>query len=70
MHESGTGGARGKDIAAVAACCLPCARGRRVAPQLYTVNLRCLDGVDLTPFADRIVAFDGQHWEAAVGLLE
>jgi hypothetical protein len=50
---------------------LPAVRPRpRAAPQLYTVNLRCLDGVDLTPFADRIVAFDGQHWEAAIGRLD
>jgi hypothetical protein len=42
----------------------------RAAPEVYTVNLRCLDGVELAQFADRIVAFDGQHWEAAVGRLD
>ena len=42
----------------------------RVAPELYSVNLRCLDGVDLADFKERIVAFDGRNWEAAAGALK
>jgi hypothetical protein len=41
----------------------------RAAPELYSVNLRCLEGVDLAAFSDRIVKFDGQHWEQAVAQL-
>jgi hypothetical protein len=41
----------------------------RAAPDLYTVNVRCLDGFDLASVSDRIVGFDGQNWEAAVETL-
>ena len=42
----------------------------RAAPELFGVNLRCLDGVDLAEFKDGIVAFDGRNWEAAIGKLK
>jgi hypothetical protein len=42
----------------------------RAAPELYTVNLRCLDGIDLAAFKERIVPFDGRNWEAAAGQLK
>jgi hypothetical protein len=35
----------------------------RSDPDKVDVNVRCLEGVDLT--AIKAVAFDGQHWEAA-----
>ena len=41
-----------------------------VAPELYTVNRRCLDGVDHATFKDRIVPFDGRNWEASAGQLK
>ncbi len=35
----------------------------RLAPRHWVVNLRCVDGLDLST---RVIAhFDGQHWEAA-----
>lgn len=39
----------------------------RAAPELYTVNVRCLEGVDLE--ALEVVAFDGRNFEASVGAL-
>ena len=42
----------------------------RAAPDLYTVNVRCLEGVDPATLGDRIKSFDGRNWEAAVGSLE
>jgi len=42
----------------------------RAAPDLYTVNVRCLDGVDLATLGDRIRKFDGRNWEAAVDTLK
>jgi hypothetical protein len=41
----------------------------RAAPQLYTVNVRCLDDFDLASVRDRIVAFDGRNWESSIGTL-
>ena len=41
----------------------------RAAPDLYTVNVRCLDGVDLARLGCEIVEFDGQNWEASIGTL-
>ena len=38
----------------------------RAAPELYTVNVRCLDDFDLAQAKPRIVAFDGRNWERAV----
>lgn len=40
----------------------------RAAPELYTVNLRCLD--DFDPAAVPITRFDGRNWEASVGSLK
>jgi hypothetical protein len=42
----------------------------RAAPDLYTVNVRCLDGFDLASLEGRIRPFDGRNWEAAAGTLE
>jgi hypothetical protein len=42
----------------------------RAAPDLYTVNVRCLDGVDLARLGSEITKFDGQNWEASVGSLK
>ena len=39
----------------------------RAAPDLYTVNVRCLDGVDLTSLGFELTKFDGQNWGASVG---
>lgn len=41
----------------------------RAAPDLYTVNVRTLDDFDLERDKPQIVAFDGEHWEAAVASL-
>jgi hypothetical protein len=41
----------------------------RAAPELYTVNVRVLDNYDLQREQPQVVAFDGQHWEEAVGQL-
>ena len=41
----------------------------RAAPDQYTVNVRCLDGVDLARLGCEIVEFDGQNWEASIGTL-
>ena len=41
----------------------------RAAPNLYTVNVRCLDGIDLGSIDCEIVKFDGQNWEASVSTL-
>lgn len=35
----------------------------RIAPAMWVVNLRCVEGVDLARLT--IHAFDGQHWETA-----
>lgn len=40
----------------------------RAAPELYTVNVRCLDGFDVASVP--VKKFDGQHWEASVGTLK
>lgn len=41
----------------------------RAAPDLYTVNVRCLDNYDLQKEAPEVLAFDGRNWEAEVGKL-
>lgn len=38
----------------------------RAAPQLYTVNVRCLDDYDLEKEQPLVVRFDGRHWEESV----
>ena len=42
----------------------------RSSPNLYTVNVRCLDGVNLTSLGCEITKFDGQNWEASVDTLK
>ena len=41
----------------------------RAAPELYTVNVRCLDDFDLAKENPEIVEFDGRNWERSVGQL-
>ena len=41
----------------------------RAAPELYTVNVRCLDDFDLAKEKPEIVEFDGRNWERSVGQL-
>lgn len=41
----------------------------RAAPELYTVNVRCLDDYDLEMEKPEIVEFDGRNWEQSVGQL-
>jgi hypothetical protein len=41
----------------------------RAAPELYTINVRCLDNYDLQKEAPEVLAFDGRNWEAEVGKL-
>ncbi|NUU01151.1 GFA family protein [Herbaspirillum robiniae] len=36
----------------------------RAAPELYTINVRCLDDFDLATAAVDYVDFDGRNWEA------
>jgi hypothetical protein len=38
----------------------------RLAPERWSVNVRCLDDVDLSALEVR--PFDGQNWEAAAGV--
>ena len=42
----------------------------RAAPELYTVNVRCLDDFDLENAAFETVRFDGRHWEESVHQLK
>ncbi|MDB5826498.1 MAG: hypothetical protein JWQ73_718 [Variovorax sp.] len=41
----------------------------RAAPELYTVNVRCLDDYDLEKERPEIVPFDGRNFEAQVDTL-
>lgn len=38
----------------------------RGAPDLYSVNVRTLDDLEIQPGKPALVLFDGQHWEQAV----
>lgn len=38
----------------------------RSAPDMYSVNVRCLDDIDLEAPSWEEVPFDGRHWEEAV----
>jgi hypothetical protein len=40
----------------------------RSHPDHIDVNVRCLDGVDLSKL--NVQSFDGQHWEASVGAIK
>ena len=39
----------------------------RLAPDKWTVNVRCLDGLDIASL--KISSFDGEHWEEAAKAL-
>jgi hypothetical protein len=41
----------------------------RAAPELYTINVRCLDDVDLSDDRLSFVDFDGRNWDRNVGKL-
>lgn len=41
----------------------------RAAPELYTININCLDDFDLDAEDPQINDFDGQNWEASVAAL-
>lgn len=41
----------------------------RAAPDHYSINVRCLDDVDLTTAHFDVVKFDGRNWEASVAAL-
>lgn len=38
----------------------------RAAPNMYSVNVRCLDDFDLDTEIYEIIKFDGQNWEKSV----
>lgn len=40
----------------------------RAAPELHTVNVRCLEGVDLATLT--VTPFDGRNFDASVGTLK
>ncbi len=42
----------------------------RLAPQMVSVNIRCLDDFDLEKAHYEVVAFDGRNWEAAAAKLK
>jgi hypothetical protein len=41
----------------------------RAAPDMYSINVRCLDDFDLETETYEIVKFDGRNWEKAVAKL-
>ena len=41
----------------------------RAAPELYTINVRCLDDYDLEKEAPEVVHFNGRNWEAEASKL-
>ena len=38
----------------------------RSAPDMYTINVRCLDDFDLDTETCEVIEFDGRNWEQAV----
>lgn len=42
----------------------------RAAPDLYTINVRCLDDYDLSAENPAVTAFDGRNWEKSVAQLK
>ena len=41
----------------------------RAAPEMYSVNVRCLDDFDVETEEYEIIKFDGKNWETAVAKL-
>ena len=41
----------------------------RSAPDMYNINVRCLDDFDLESEVFEVVEFDGRNWESAVAKL-
>lgn len=42
----------------------------RAAPDMYSINVRCLDNFDLETAKLEIRTFDGRHWEEAIKSLK
>lgn len=42
----------------------------RIDPESYSVNVRCLDDLDLATAAFNVTKFDGRNWEQAVKSLK
>lgn len=42
----------------------------RANPELYSINLRCLDDIDFEKLEIEIIKFDGKHWEEAMAKLQ
>ena len=42
----------------------------RTAPEMFNVNVRCLDNFDLRGAEFRMGTFDGQNWEAAFEVMQ
>ena len=42
----------------------------RTAPEMFNVNVRCLDNFDLRKSEYKMTTFDGQNWEAAFGTMQ
>lgn len=42
----------------------------RAAPDMYSINVRCLDNFDLETAKLEIRMFDGRHWEEAIKSLK
>ena len=41
----------------------------RIAPDMYSINIRCLDDFDLESEEYELVTFDGRNWEEAAAKL-
>ena len=41
----------------------------RAAPEMFTINVRCLDDFDLDNTTFETIKFDGRHWEESVDKL-
>ena len=41
----------------------------RAAPNMYSINVRCLDDYDLNIASYEVIEFDGRNWEEAVTIL-
>jgi hypothetical protein len=53
-----------EDVVVCESCGISPFRHSRSEPELFDINLRCLEGVDIDSIP--IGTFDGQNWEEAV----
>ena len=51
------------------ACGIHAFSNPRAAPNMYSINVRCLDGFDLETEQYEVIKFDGRNWEQAVSNL-